>query len=398
MRSNAKYWYGIAVFMLAAMIIVLSGCDEQPETKTVTITVQMFEGPEYDAMVPTAAYWNEHYSAKTGITVKPTYLNRIGYFEKLHIQLIAGQSEPDIVHPFSLHLGQINKYLEPLDSYLSNPDLMKEPDGSELDKDTVLSAAWKTVMVSDKKTYMVPVDMSEVILFYRKDLITEPPQTWDDFINVARNFTQSHNSNSPTPYGAIVQGKYEMWTFCAALETFWPFGSSLVDEGGKNLGFKGPATKRAFQVFETLTKDKILPPGAENAEYPQVAEAVKSGRVAMAIQWNAFYNELIDPVRSPKVYDKFDIAPPPGVQNSDGSLSRSMYVQTIGLAVNRASKNKEAAMRFLTWASLGEGALVYNKAGGSSPIKPVWEGPDAVMPYRKLAPWVPGLLMPLEKS
>jgi maltose-binding protein MalE len=108
----------------------------------------------------------------------------------------------------------------------------------------------------------------------------------------------------------------------------------------------------------------------------------------MAVQWNAFYGELTDPAKSPKVYDKFDISPPPGIRQADGTIRRQMYVQTIGLAINRNSVHKREAMRFLTWASLGEGAEIYAQAGGSSPVDRVWKAKNARMPYPKLALWV----------
>ena len=379
----------IHVFVLGLALFGLTACDEKPASKAETvITVQMFEGPEFKAMVPTAQYWNEHYAKKTGIRIKATKLNRVGYFGKLHTQLVSGIETPDIVHPFSLHLGRIAGYLEPLDPYFADKNLMTAPDGEKLSKGLMLDAALRTVAMPDGNIYMVPKDMSEVVLYYRKDLILKPPETWDEFVILAQNMTRDINPESPTEFGAVMQGKYEMWTFCAALENFWPLGASVLNADATAPGFDRANTVNGFKVFETLSRQGVFPPGTENAEYPQVAKIIKSGQVAMAVQWNAFYGVLTDPAQSPKVHDKFDIAPPPGVKQSDGTIKRQMYVQTIGLAINRNSKNKREAMKFLAWASLGEGAEIYAKAGGSSPVARVWKAKDAQMPYPKLAPWV----------
>lgn len=368
--------------------MVLTACDDTAPPKKVTVTVQMFEGPEFDAMVPTAQYWNENYSEKTGIEIKPIFLKRVGYFGKLHTQLVSGIDTPDIVHPFSLHLGRIAKYLEPLDPYLADRELMVAPNGDRLSMDAMLGAALRSSQLSDGRTYMIPSDMSEVILYYRKDLIPNPPDTWLEFAALAKRMTRSLEPRSPTEYGAVVQGKYEMWTFCAALENFWPHGSNILKADGKSPGFDVPGTADAFRFFEELARAGVFPPGTENAEYPEVAQIVKSGSVAMAVQWNAFYGELTDPDRSPLVYDKFDIAPPPGVRQPDGSVLRHLYFQTIGLAINRSSKHKRAAMKFLIWASLGEGAEIYVGAGGSSPLTRIWKAEDAPAIYSRLATWV----------
>ena len=362
----------------------MSACIQKAVVKkTVTIEVQMFSGPEYKAMIPTVNYWNEHYARKTGITVRATELDRVGYFGKLETQIAAGLSSPDIVHPFSLHLGRLRPYLEPLDEYVKRPDIMISPDGQKLSVDEVLGKAMATVASDDGKLYMIPKDMSEVILYYRKDLIPVPPETWEEYVILAKKFTKSLNHKSPTQYGAVMQGKYEMWTFCAALETLWPYGGAIFDLRKIKSGFDNPGTVHGLKVFEELAKEHVLPGDSVDAEHPEVARLILSGKVAMAIQWNAFYVEGL--MKHPEIYDKFDIAPPPGVRQADGTIRRMMYLQTICLAINKNSSNKEAAARFLVWATLGEGARIYARAGGSSPIKTVW---NAGMPYSKLRPWV----------
>jgi len=360
--------------------------------KTV-VTVQMFEGPESEAMIPTVEHWNMHYSEETGIIVETRSLDRVGYFTKLEIQLMSGMPEPDIVHPFSIHLGKIKDDLEPLDRYLEDEEIMTSPEGDRLSLDSMLDIALKTVESPDGKTYMIPKDMSEVILYYRKDLIPKPPETWEEYTAVSKNFTRALNPRSPTKYGTVMQGKYEMWTFCAALENLWPNDVSIFKPGTETPNFKKEGVIRGFMVFEELSKAGAFPPESINAEHPEVASIVQDGEVAMAMQWNAFYQDLMNKEKSPKVFDKFDIAPPPGVRQADGSIRRDMYVQTIGLAINKRSKKKRAAARFLMWATMGDGAEIYARGrdplpGGSSPVKSVW-GDDHILDlYPKILPWV----------
>ena len=356
--------------------------------KKVTITVQMFSGPEYDAMAPTAKYWNEKYSAATGITVNAVALSRMGYFEKMQSQLVAGLREPDLVHPFNMALGQLRPYLEDLRPYLAKADLMTGPDGEKYSIDGLLDPAKACVTAADGAILGMPKDMSELCVYYRKDLISKPPETWPEFVEVAKKFTKSINPSSPTEYGAVLQGKYEKWTYCAALETLWPAGYEIFKPGDKEIAMYSADAVKAFKFFEDMYKAGALYPGFDNTEYPEVSAALESGNVAMAIQWNANYFSLSNKEMSPKVYDKIALAPPPGWKQADGKIKRAMYVQTINLSLNKKSQNKDAAMKFLTWSSLGEGAFLYAKYGGSSPIKKVWLAKDAMMPYPVLAPMV----------
>jgi multiple sugar transport system substrate-binding protein len=356
--------------------------------KKVTISVQMFSGPEFDAMVPTAKYWNENYAQKTGITVNAIAGSRVGYFEKMQSQLVAGLAEPDIVHPFNMFLGKLQPYLEPLDPYFAKKEVMTGPDGEKYSVDMMLPVALETAKGLDGKIYMMPKDMSEVMLYYRKDLMQKPPDTYDEFIQIAKKYTKSLNPSSPTKYGCIVQGKYELWTFCAGIENLWPLGYEIFKPKTTEVAPLNPDTWKGFKFFEDLYKAGVLYPGVENTEYPEVASALESGEVALAIQWNANYFSATNCENAPKVCDKVDITAPPGYKMADGSIKRAVYVQTICLALNKKSKNKDAAAQFLAWSSFGEGAKLYAKAGGSSPIKAVWLAEDAMMPYPKIAPAV----------
>lgn len=376
----------IVVFGLLAVGVVGGSAVEAK----VTITVQMFSGPEFDAMEPTAVYWNENYAEKTGIKVRVLALSRVGYFEKMQSQLVAGLKDPDIVHPFNMALGKLSPYLEPLNDYLKRDDIMSGPNGEKYNLDDMLKVALDTATTPDGKILALPKDMSLVHMYYRKDLIPQPPETWDEYMELAKKFTRSINPDSPTKYGAVMQGKYEKWTFTAALDNLWPNGYQFFKDGTDNkvIADYNPQWANGFRVFEELNKAKVLYPGFDNTEYPEVSAALASGDVALAMQWNANYFSLTDKEKSPKVFDKIMIGPPPGEKQADGSIKRSMYTQTICLALNKKSKNKDASMKFLAWSVFGEGAVLYAKNGGSSPIKQVWKAKDAAMPYPYLAEWV----------
>jgi len=378
----------IAAILLCLGLVLAVAVTAVAAPKKVTITVQMFSGPEYDAMAPTAKYWNEKYAAATGITVNAVALSRMGYFEKMQSQLVAGLKEPDLVHPFNMALGQLRPYIEDLRPYLAKADLMTGPDGEKYSIDGLLDPAKACVTAADGAILGMPKDMSELCVYYRKDIISKPPETWPEFVEVAKKFTKSINPSSPTEYGAVLQGKYEKWTYCAALETLWPAGYEIFKPGDKEIAMYNADAVKAFKFFEDMHKAGALYPGFDNTEYPEVSAALESGNVAMAIQWNANYFSLSNKEMSPKVYDKIALAPPPGWKQADGKIKRAMYVQTINLSLNKKSQNKDAAMKFLTWSTFGEGAILYAKYGGSSPIKKVWLAKDAMMPYPVLAPMV----------
>lgn len=377
---------------ITVFAVFVAGCGGNKggdsEKGNVTITLQMFSGPESEAMLPVVDYWNKNYAEKTGIKVDQVTMSRVGYDEKMQSQLVSGAETPDVIHPFSLTLAKYAPYLEPLNDYLDNDEFMKGPDGKAYNKDDMFQAAFDTVTSDDGKIYMIPKDMSEVVLYYRTDLMDNAPETWDEYVEVAKKFTKTTNPDSPTPYGGAWQGKYELWNFTSALDVIWPYGGEIFKEGTSEPNLNTPETVKALNIFKQLADAGTLPPGTENAEYPEVLAALQNGEVAMAMQWNAAFSTLNDPESSPEVAGKIAIAPPPGVKQADGSIKRDLYVQTINLAINKNSKHKDEAFKFLAWASFGEGAELYVEKGGSSPLKSIWKADDAQPPYNQLAEFV----------
>jgi multiple sugar transport system substrate-binding protein len=286
-----------------------------------------------------------------------------------------------------LQVGRLADTLRPLDDFLQNPQIAQSPDGKRLSLDQMLKPALDTARTKDGKLIMLPVDMSQYILYYRTDLIDRPPQTWDEFIETARRFSRRQNPNSPTEYGASIHGKYVPWTFCAALETLWPFGV-IFDPANREARVNTQEGIAALKVFETLSAEGLIPPDTVNAEYFEIGQSFGQGQSAMAIQANAYYHQASDPALSPLIYDRFAIAPPPGVMQPNGQVERAMWVHTIGLAINEQSPHPEAAARFLLWAALGEGARLYAQNGGSAPIRDVWLSADAPQSYKLIGPWI----------
>jgi len=360
--------------------------DQSGRQESVTITVQMFSGPEYDAMVPTVDYWNENYAESTGIKVNCVALSRVGYFEKMQSQLIAGLDVPDVVHPFDMPLPKMKPYLEDMKPYLEDKEITTGPEGVTYSMDDMLEIALQTVTFDDGSIVALPKDMSEQIFYYRRDLIQNPPETWPEFLEVAKKFTQSHNPSSPTKYGCAMYGKYEKWTFYSALMMLWPAGYNMFKPGTLEIDNYNPDAVKALKIYEELFNNSVMYPGFENFEYPEVSAALQSGEVAMAIHWNADITDLTNPEKAPKVWNKIGYTVPPGWKQSDGSIERAMSFLTINLALNKNSKHKDESMKFLAWAVFGEGAKIYAESGGTSPIQQVWFADDAPDPYPFLAP------------
>jgi multiple sugar transport system substrate-binding protein len=371
-----------ALISMISLIFIITGCTAPSTTtseagstgadkaKETVVNLQMWEGPEGEAMRPVVDSWNKTKSKETGISINLSLLGRNGYGDKLTSQLLSKSDTIDIVYPFSWFIPQYAKggFLEPLDNYIQAD--------AAFDVKDFIAAALDTGKY-DGKQYGIPIDMSEPVLFYRKDLMPKPPETWDEALEAAKTLSKSTNPNSPTQFGTTLYAAagfaepMHMWE-----ELFWAYGGELFDKDG-NPTMNTEAGKKATQYGVELVKNKLVPNDYTNYEYPQTLGAFQSGKVAFIQQWNAAYADLSNKDKLPLVADKVGYAPIPGVKQEDGSIKRSYHVHTITLAINSSSKKKEAAYKVLSYLSGKEGGLAYTLKGGATPRLSIFKSKEA---------------------
>ncbi|HDN84942.1 MAG TPA: sugar ABC transporter substrate-binding protein [Candidatus Aerophobetes bacterium] len=354
------------------------------KSSEVTVLLQMRSGPEATAMEPVVDYWNKHYAASTGIRVRQVTISRMGYYVKLFNQLVSGTQVPDIVFPFGFGIGKIIEYLEPLNSFIEDESLFSSPQGNRYDIKDMFPAMLESVTLNGK-IYMLATDVSAPLLYYRTDLIKTPPQTWDEFIEMAKKFTKSYNPDSPTEYGTVWMAKPVLDDTLCWLEIFWAYGGSFFKEGSYEPNFNSPAGIKATEFLKKLSDSKVIPPDVVTYEYPEVLAALQTGKVAFAIEWNAAYPDLTNPKKSPKVYDKIAITNPPGVKQADGSIKRVVETHCLGLSINKNSQYKREAFKFMSWVTFGEGAKIYLDNGGIPPLFSLFTAPEAKSPLPEMA-------------
>jgi multiple sugar transport system substrate-binding protein len=142
------------------------------------------------------------------------------------------------------------------------------------------------------------------------------------------------------------------------------YGADWTDESGK-VTVDSSAYRAGLELYKKLYDAGATPKDSLSYEYPETNAAWTSGQVATALQWNAAASELMDPEKAPAVAkDTAVVAPPAGPEG------RKDHIHGLGLGLNKSSKHKEGAVRFLKWLATEDAALTYAKAGGSPALAP----------------------------
>jgi multiple sugar transport system substrate-binding protein len=131
------------------------------------------------------------------------------------------------------------------------------------------------------RMYAAPLDATMQLLWFRKDLVPNPPQTWDDMIRVAESLPAGQNSIQ------VQAAKYEGFTV-------W-FNSLLASAGGSILDSRngvalpsGP-TEAALRVMKNVATAKGADPSISVNQEDQGRLAFQNGTSAFMVNYTFVY-------------------------------------------------------------------------------------------------------------
>lgn len=268
---------------------------------------------------------------------------------------LAGGTGPDIVQARSYGTLGVGKpdYLVPLDK-TAVPELSNFPD----------SALAAETMRADGKLYAVPLASQTMLIIYNKELFEKagvtPPSTWDELMTVSKTL----KDKGITPFGNGTATAWQNETIVGALL------SSQIGKAFEQDVLAGKADFTDPRFVGALTKlDEIktyFAPNFSGVDYAASQQLFATGRAAM-FAGGSF--EIANFLRqNPKL--KLGLFASPVAKAGDPRLVALYYDG--GYAINAASKNQDAALKFLRFLGTPEfGTLFSNELQNISPIKGV---------------------------
>jgi multiple sugar transport system substrate-binding protein len=234
------------------------------------------------------------------------------------------------------------------------------------------------------KVYSIPLDGDFQMVYYRSDILSKdgvkPPETWDDFLAVAKQYQgKDLNGDGRPDYGACIALK-------RSAQSYWFFisvaGAYLQSKGTQQGAFfntanmqplfaQNEAMNKALDVYKQIST--LGPPDHLNLDVGDTRGLFTSGRCALSADWGDIGTLAIDPATS-KVQDKVGSIILPGskqVLDRDSGKLVNCDATTCPYAVNgvnhapfaafggwagavnkqAADKTKAAAYAFLSYMS-----------------------------------------------
>ena len=206
---------------------------------------------------------------------------------------------------------------------------------------------WRLHRAPDGKRYYLPVQYVVLYLYVRQDWLAQKglklPGTFDEFLTAAQALTGGERWGFGLRGGA---GGHDHWC------SFVLGGGAKMEKGGL-VSAEALAANRWFIGLHT---DKhVFPPSAPNDGFQQVIANMKAGRTAMTIHHIGSANDMVAALG-----DGITAVPVPRGPQGKGWTSFGDGSN----AVMAASRNREAAWKWIAFLSTGGNNVAFNKLSG----------------------------------
>jgi multiple sugar transport system substrate-binding protein len=200
------------------------------------------------------------------------------------------------------------------------------------------------------KVWGIPFTTNTQLLWYRKDIVKTPPQTWDQMIDEAKRQGKSIEVQGNQYEGLTV------WVNALIAGA----GGSIVDQNGDVK--VDDATSRAAEVMQKLAKE-AAPPGMATNKEDEARLGFESQRSNFEVNYSFIYPSAADIVGK-EFQAKIGWARYP---RTDPDKPSRPPLGGINLGIGAYSKNKNLAFDAATCLASPENQLVASEKGGLPP-------------------------------
>ncbi|AVH21605.1 ABC transporter substrate-binding protein [Nocardia cyriacigeorgica] len=237
-------------------------------------------------------------------------------------------------------------------------------DTSALLPPTVASATYNNTL------YAAPRNTNGGLLFYRTDLVPNPPKTWDEMLGMC-NIARANNIGC---YAGQLKN-YEGLTVNTA-EVINAYGGTFVGSDGKTPTVDSPQARVGLGKLVEAYDRGDIPPEAVTFTETESGAAFTQGKLMFLRSWPSTFGDAGS--ESSVVRDKFAVAPLPG-ESGIGASTLGGY----NAAISAFSKNKATALDFLRFLISEDAQHIVASGALPSVRESMYDDPALIakMPY-----------------
>lgn len=182
----------------------------------------------------------------------------------------------------------------------------------------------------EDKLYAAPKNTNVQLLWYRSDLVSQPPRTWDEMINFALGLKARGQPYRVITMGAQYEGLMVLYNTLVASA-----GGQILNSDGTKAVFDAGAV-RALEVLRNFATAGVTTESFSNTIEDQARLDFQSGAGAFQLNWPFVYPAMQE--ADPELAKKVRWARFPGV---DPDTPSKVTIGGANLAVSRYSRHPE---------------------------------------------------------
>jgi ABC-type glycerol-3-phosphate transport system substrate-binding protein len=295
-----------------------------------TLNILSVVTPQFDGLM----LRDEEFTELTGIETEWTFIPFGSLQEKLTTEGVAANGTYDVVNYLDSWGPPNAHWLEAIDDRLAE-------DGISMDR---YPAAFARSAQYEGETLGFPLRAHAQLMFYRKDLIPEAPETWDDVVRIGKELRESNPEIEPLALYYNNDGNRQnlfIW-----LNFLWAAGADVFDADGRPAWDSEAGLKATEDYIALHTTHGVTNPASLSFVEQDARQSFMQGKSAMMPVWWWAYSSMINPESSVLTEDQVGFA---GMPSYEGETVT--YAISMPFSISSYSENQDAAWEFLKWLS-----------------------------------------------
>lgn len=318
--------------------------DGKPYAGT-TLNILSVVTPQFEGLM----LRDKEFTELTGIKANWTFIPFASLQEKVSAVGVAADGGFDVVNYLDTW-GPPNAYwLLPLDERIAR-------DGMSMDR---YPPAFAASTQYKGKTMGFPLRAHAQLMFRRKDLIPNAPESWEEVVEIGKELKAKGDI---APLALYYHNDGNRQNLFVWLNFLWAAGADIFDDNTR-AAWASEAGLHATEDYIALhTRDKITNPNSVAFVEQDARQSFQQGKSAMIPVWWWAYSGFTNPKSSQLSPAQVAFSGMPSYKGR-----RTTYAISMPFSISQYSKNADAAWEFLKWLSNPalekENAIVREVAG-----------------------------------
>ncbi|MEO1025366.1 MAG: sugar ABC transporter substrate-binding protein [Pseudomonadota bacterium] len=286
--------------------------------------------PQFDGLM----LRDDEFTELTGIETEWTFIPFGSLQEKINAEGIAANGTFDVVN-------YLDSWGPPNAHWLMRIDELMERDGISMDR---YPAAFARSAQFEGETLGFPLRAHPQLMFYRKDLIPEPPTSWEELIEIGKELKETNPDIAPLALYYNNDGNRQnlfIW-----INFLWAAGADIFNDDWTPAWTSEEALQATEDYIALHTVHGVTNPNSLAFVEQDARQSFMQGNSAMIPVWWWAYSGFYNPETSTLSKDQVAFAGMPSYQGATKTYAISMP-----FSISEYSENKDAAWEFLKWLS-----------------------------------------------